>query len=338
MQDSLPEYISNIINSIEKAGHSIYVFDMSYIYNMPVLMSVLVSDNHLWYINLGAAPVFEIALERVFTEIYQGTPSFKENLKIPSKLFMQPYRNYTVEDAVYDNYSSPVLRKCYPEEILLNRQLVSTYNHNVFLSGNSYSNEYLCNYFRKLNKINNFDVYVRDLSQISDIRAVRVFCANQDVFPWKYTICNYMPLEDRTKISDFVLNVFGKNKYDKDYIEALESIENILMHPVNQNALDEYMALLLDGGDIIYPISTLDEFFAYYINLIRNDDDTTKILPSRVFYFKTLYDYVKSKKYTKEEVIKIFVENLGYKNIAEINDDYDNIFDKSYVIKNMFYR
>lgn len=338
MQDSLPEYINNIINSIEKAGHSIYVFDMSYIYNMPVLMSVLVSDNHLWYINLGAAPVFEIALERVFTEIYQGTPSFKENLKIPSKLFMQPYRNYTVEDAVYDNYSSPVLRKCYPEEILLNRQLVSTYNHNVFLSGNSYSNEYLCNYFRKLNKINNFDVYVRDLSQISDIRAVRVFCANQDVFPWKYTICNYMPLEDRIKISDFVLNVFGKNKYDKDYIEALESIENILMHPVNQNALDEYMALLLDGGDIIYPISTLDEFFAYYINLIRNDDDTTKILPSRVFYFKTLYDYVKSKKYTKEEVIKIFVENLGYKNIAEINDDYDNIFDKSYVIKNMFYR
>ena len=109
------------------------------------------------------------------------------------------------------------------------------------------------------------------------------------------------------------------------------------MHPVNQNALDEYMALLLDGGDIIYPISTLDEFFAYYINLIRNEG-TTKILPSRVFYFKTLYDYAKSKKYTKEEVIKIFVENLGYKNIAEINDDYDNIFDKSYVIKNMFYR
>ena len=37
---------------------------------MPVLMSIVIDKHHLMYIDLGAAPTFEIALERTLTEIY----------------------------------------------------------------------------------------------------------------------------------------------------------------------------------------------------------------------------------------------------------------------------
>jgi ribosomal protein S12 methylthiotransferase accessory factor YcaO len=52
---------------------------MSYIYKVPVLMSLIVNKKtHTVTINIGASPVFEIAVERVLTELYQGTYSFND--------------------------------------------------------------------------------------------------------------------------------------------------------------------------------------------------------------------------------------------------------------------
>ena len=70
MLPSLSNYLVEIITNIKKEGYSLSILDLSYNFNMPVLMSIVIDKNHLMYIDLGAAPTFEIALERTLTEIY----------------------------------------------------------------------------------------------------------------------------------------------------------------------------------------------------------------------------------------------------------------------------
>jgi ribosomal protein S12 methylthiotransferase accessory factor YcaO len=57
---------------------------------MPVLMSFLINKyTHAITVNLGASPIFDIALERVLTELYQGHGlnhnSLKTNGQYPSR-------------------------------------------------------------------------------------------------------------------------------------------------------------------------------------------------------------------------------------------------------------
>jgi hypothetical protein len=80
------------------------------------------------------------------------------------------------------------MRNNYPEELLLNKQNISTYNHNVFLSGNEYTNIDLLKHYININAINDFKVYIKDLSLTEDMKAIRIFCINKVIFPWKYNI------------------------------------------------------------------------------------------------------------------------------------------------------
>jgi len=60
-----------IIDNIQKIGYKLYLIDLSCNFNVPTLMSILIDENKgLLNINFGSFPVFEIAAERVLTELY----------------------------------------------------------------------------------------------------------------------------------------------------------------------------------------------------------------------------------------------------------------------------
>ena len=90
-QLELPPYLVNMINSIERKGYKLICYDFSYHYGVPVL-GLIVADleEKVCFLNLGSHPVFEVALERTITEIYQGNASFKNR----TKKVMLPYSLY----------------------------------------------------------------------------------------------------------------------------------------------------------------------------------------------------------------------------------------------------
>jgi ribosomal protein S12 methylthiotransferase accessory factor YcaO len=52
---------------------------MSYNFNVPVLMSLAVNKTtHAISVNLGSSPIFDIACERIITELYQGIKKLNE--------------------------------------------------------------------------------------------------------------------------------------------------------------------------------------------------------------------------------------------------------------------
>jgi ribosomal protein S12 methylthiotransferase accessory factor len=78
----LPQYISNFFISLKEKKYTYYVYDFSYLYQIPVLGLLIVDPiKHVSYMNMAAAPNFIIALERCCTEIYQGHTYLGDNLK-----------------------------------------------------------------------------------------------------------------------------------------------------------------------------------------------------------------------------------------------------------------
>ncbi|MGN1342703.1 MAG: YcaO-like family protein [Bacilli bacterium] len=51
--------------------NTLYIIDFSYNFNVPVLMALIVNRRtNTITVNLGASPIFDIALERTLTELY----------------------------------------------------------------------------------------------------------------------------------------------------------------------------------------------------------------------------------------------------------------------------
>lgn len=98
-----------IIEAIREAGFDVIIKDCSLGKGYPVVAAVLIDKtNHSYHIHLGSSPVFEIALERSLTEMFQGrnlksTASIKDLVSQESK--QQGIRNLVMAhrtgDAAY---------------------------------------------------------------------------------------------------------------------------------------------------------------------------------------------------------------------------------------------
>jgi len=89
--------LQEIIHNIHNEGYEFYLFDLSYNYHVPTMMSLLVDKKYnVLNINLGSFPVFDIAAERVLTELYQGIKSYRD-FQYRTRL-QRPFKNYTTAD------------------------------------------------------------------------------------------------------------------------------------------------------------------------------------------------------------------------------------------------
>ena len=121
----IEQSLRNIINLIEQ-NYQIDFFDLSYNFDFPVILGVLKSEESFCFApSFGCFPDFNIALERVITELYQGIYNYKyfnyNSIQEPYALYPWSYWRIKYEGSYC---SCPAI----PENIFLNNQIIDTYN------------------------------------------------------------------------------------------------------------------------------------------------------------------------------------------------------------------
>lgn len=224
------EKLQNIISKIQEENY-LYIIDFSYNFNVPVLMSLIINKfTHSISINFGSFPIFEIALERILTELYQGFNSFKYE-KMNGQF---PWRSMTLGEMQEVRNSSETTHPAFKEEVLFN--LIETEFHSdVFLTGN-HTNEEIYQYILKLNQKNNYDIYYYNHSGIAEMYAIELFDATGPQYLVDIEIIrNELSESQITNIITLLNQLFNivKEYFDtqnfnlKDYISLYEKI-NIL--------------------------------------------------------------------------------------------------------------
>lgn len=325
--------IQDIINNIKNLGYELYIFDFSYNYQLPVLMSLLVDRNiGLIRINFGSFPVFDIAVERILTELYQGIKSMKD-IDVTLQL---PYKNFTKDD-ILEIYKTSISGRLIPN-IFDNITYIDNYNTNVFVNENN--NNALVDYYKNLT---NIKFYYLDNSLDKRMYALHIFAVSNHLhLPMYY--CDFT--KDDTEIdlcfnSIRILRQTYKNIYENKSVDLSEYINFIYSYQENFNLMRFLHGILLWNGiflserpfcsdfDILFPLVYLEDYNLYAI--------TTDITNSELYLsykkYLQLLSYVKTNKYTLKELIFIFNHILNY-NIT--NEDILKCTTSAYLIQKVY--
>lgn len=322
---NLSSIIYDYINKIKELGYCIYIYDLSYNYNMPVIMTVLIDKkNHTWTINLGSHPVIDIAIERTITEVYQGYISLQNRKKIT----MAPGKNVIhsiLPDSELRNISSATI---YPDEILTNVIFTDSYNKDMFLEKNNYSNEELKNHLIKIAEKNNFNLFYYDLSLDNNIKTVRVFIDNIILFQ----------INGISKIAKYnqELDLFLNNYYnifvhynlliDQNYCNHSQLMNQLYLleqHISNNKDLEN---LMIFSNVYIYFLPSVVSLQSFYFTLKKDIEQSYNLSTTKekFFYFFNLFQYA-IEHYTIEEIQYIF-KILNYDTTKIINDYNNSVF------------
>lgn len=332
--------IKTWINNIHQLGYKFYIVDLSYNFNMPVLMSVLINNKEQNItINFGSFPVIDIALERIITELYQGIASFKD---FPNPILI-PSRNIEVEEVLRTNHSSHAHMRTFPEDFF-NKIEYTSYNKEMFLEG-SFENEYLKNYLLNIYKKLNYSIYYADQSQMDELIAIRVLVPEENIRDdmmtqfarydtssiEKYSLNHYIFIK---MIQDNVDNQTLINFYKTNCLEVLDHLEN-----VDKNFLAD-----LTIPDMLSPtgLNFKGSLGTFFQDLYYNPSMTeykVGVNGPTIFYtyikkYLTLKTYINSRKYSKEEIknfFKIFEDEITDKDFIYINN-FDYLFEQIYLI------
>jgi len=171
------DYLKDTIAKIKSLGYDFRLYDLSYTCDLPVIMSLLIDkETGTLNINFGSFPVFDIAAERVLTELYQGVFSYKE---VPKWLEIRtPYR---AVDGKYINrvYGNSITGEIFTAEFIDKTQLVDKPNPEVFIPRNS-SNEEILQSFIDLQNKQGCQFYYIDNSLSDKIHAVHIINVNSN--------------------------------------------------------------------------------------------------------------------------------------------------------------
>jgi hypothetical protein len=116
---------------------------------MPVVMSLLVNPlTQTTTMNFGSFPIFDIAVERVITEVYQGVKSFNV-CETAIGAIQQPYKTGGKRTIIRLN---SLLGLFTFNEKIVDKSILTSYNKEIFLDNKDISNSDLINYFITLFK------------------------------------------------------------------------------------------------------------------------------------------------------------------------------------------
>ena len=337
--------ILNKINLIESLGYKLYLIDLSYNFNTCVIMSCLVScEEEFIIINFGSFPVFDIALERSITELYQGIESFK-NFAIDS---IYPYKTINRLEFLAKNSASFATLESFPENFF-NKIINSNYNHKIFID-NANDNLEIKNYLLKIFEKLNLHPFYYDISRTDTIKAIRTFLYEdsfiitnninnkkynsiifdyQDIFNLLNNVYIFTDMIQQDIDNDTLTQFFKNNLLTKfeDHVEKKFLYKAVTKHdpltplaPNPDKTMLGFLQLFFTNPEIIFEGNSLrfKKFFNYkeikkYVNLKR---------------------YITSGKYSKQEIknfFKIFNEEITDKDFYNINNP-DYLFEQIYLI------
>ena len=345
--------VKKVISMMQDKGYIIYVFDLSYTFGVPVLASVVLDPlTKNIQVNFGSFPIFDIALERIFTELYQGIINFKS---VYSSSLQFPWKER--EKYVFLNSNSNTLSQIYsfPEKILLNLQVKDSFNKEVFLTANTYSNKELNDYFLQLNKKQNLEFYYRDKSLCDELVAIQLVCNKFDFGSNNnkaFSNCSPILLDQWIQATKKLYNLV--NMIINDTTEKALDAKTDLINYINNNFNDysDFLNIMItfSGGDIFdlfpFQITYIEEPLLNLRNLeffhqgIFNNFKNKIYLPYLKKYF-FLTQYIKNSKLSKEEIKeygKLFNINFTIEDFNKYNDE-DYLFTKIVIepIKNLYH-
>lgn len=341
--------IQNILNKIKEAGLIVKLYDLSYNFNVPVVMSVLINPVlYNIHCNYGSFPVFDIAVERILTELYQGVESFYNMTGI-----QMPYRETESSMYLIDYLNSKTLATYLPEEILTKSKKVE-YNKEVFLSNLNASNEEINEYFRDLCNKLHWNVWYYNNSLGKDMTSLSIFYDTFDCNVEKWEIFKYTGKTLKTAWFEdvqmyYMLNIYILQGKDKEAIELFDEIcRRYSQNPPhgcfsgNLMSADWHNPYPCVIGDNQVLFKLLDIILNLNsVNYEEYADNSRDIFSADIRFYQLIRKYLNTKYYSKDE-IKDFIECFGKRPTDEdfklINDRH-GLFKKVYIdnLRNIYF-
>lgn len=322
--------ILKIIDNIHKAGSEIYIYDLSYNFNMPVFMSIIMNKKtKRTYVNFGSFPVADIGIERVITENYQGVTTFNISLEG----IQTPYKNLDndkIKEAAMDGSLKSI--KFINEDMLLNKTvIVDRPNPDVYVDkeiDNLALNQYYQNLFNKLN----LSIHYIENSPIKEMSAVSIFIPQ-----YHYINPNLKIFKD----NNLHFNLTAIIRYYKLIHEILFNNEDESIHykravvfesEFNNDKFNGMLAGILMTCDWL---TIYGKHYGVISNLYKYNPQAFMgtIFEESYAAYALLCEYVLNNNYTNEELIKIFKDIYDYEITLE---DIDNCRNPAYRFKKCY--
>lgn len=218
--------IQNMIDGIEQSNNIIRIFDLSYTFHAPVLMSAIFNKmNSRIYLDFGSAPEFDIAIERIITESYQGMTTLNDF----DYDIQQPMSNSAESVLMRQGGNSPFTICQFPETIFLNTKKVPCYESPYFLYDNSMSNTEMLEWYKGIVKDLDLDMYIHDYGMTNNLHSVHVFVNNVNVIPQKEELYkNTSPIIKNKNMEMLKLyKQAHQNIVDNEYEKFLETWDKV---------------------------------------------------------------------------------------------------------------
>lgn len=329
-----------IIQNIQKEN-DLYLFDASYYYSTPVLFGLLINRNKKTVtINISSFPVFDIAVERICTELYQGVNSYEED-KIKS-IFPSRDKEQIKEDYFWEESAGSFFRmSSLPEEILIKEKILcETPNYNVFLKNKEYSETEIYNYCLFICKNNHYNIYYNDCSLSSKIYAFKIYVEEIVNIPAFYL----QKIPEKTKKGLILSHLLFHNFIFNGKIDLNIRNELFLTYS-NFNQIEKSFFDRYRGRSFIYQIFNIYTPFDFnticdlYLNknFYLDENFNSKM---NFYLFKDTYQeyvtklrYLNSKYYSSNEIKNI----LNYLGIEIKKEDYEYYNDNNYIIDKIIF-
>lgn len=337
------EKIKSVIHRIKSLGNEVYVIDLSYTFHYPVLLSIVLNKKTYQVdVNCGSFPIFDIALERIFTELYQNIMSLD---KVKNGC-QHPYIPEDWYNVASDNRRNFSFATVFPETVFMDAIIVDHYNADCFLSSNIYNNLDIHNYYEKLLAKDNLNCYCYDTSLSPDMAAVWMVIEGLDGFPefsikfpelyknvrWEVVHTLYQKMLD-------LFNNINSDEFENGLIKLAiesnslqESERDVLFGQLtNGNILSIYRS----RNEVLEPFSAICSLLFGETHLIKNSHFPFVQSDNHQTYFRkymTLQEYKLSNRWSKERIKKFF----QYFNEKITDEDYDNCFNAHYLIRKIY--
>lgn len=337
---SLNPLIQNYIIKLKEKNIDIDIYDCSYILNTPVVMlSAFIKTNNQFYYKFGAHPIFDIALERCFTELYQGVDiplNYYKNYQGITQYYNSLWADMTVKYMKNTKHRYGYIN----EHLIENTKNVLSYNTKIFINNNQQlTNQILLEHIKNLNNKNNKIYYYTNLSLTKDMTTIYIVqkeltqMANIDQIQILNKKYNYQTIIFVNKILQQLINTYNflitqNSKIDLNILQQkIYTLFNEISL-LNIDTLDEALNLIIDfipcnyyGNFVLQEFNNISaqEYFYMILDILFQKEikHNYNFSQHRMYELYKLIESYYIQKYSKEKIKKI-LNWLHYEDI-ELN-------------------
>lgn len=289
-QTILDQQYQDKIKLLINLGFKVYIYDLSFNFHMPVIFLIIYNPTYkVCYFRFGSHPIFNIALEKCFTELYQGyieLPLQNTNLNLE---FYKPESSFKY---IKNNNLGITSNLILPYYIFNNNILIKHFNEKYYLNADSYNNKTLLSFIKNIIKLQNYHFDYVNISLSNDIFAIHIV-------PREFILtCNSRTI---IELENFTL------EDQNNFCLAWKMIYNIFSYIKTQK-------------EIYYNQDTIAQNINIFFNYITNISNNVKLIINYLSIFTSNEIY--NPFYLKEDNRTIDgFENLLYL----IINDYDHV-------------